>query len=128
VYEVTVESEFSAAHCIRGHPGKCAQMHGHNYRVAVVFAGDRLDDLDMVLDFGRAKAAVEEVLAALDHTVLNELPAFRDRNVTTENLARHVFHSLRERLPGLAGDEAVRMARVTVWEGPRSSVTYSEEA
>jgi 6-pyruvoyltetrahydropterin/6-carboxytetrahydropterin synthase len=124
MYELTVETEFSAAHCIRGHPGKCARLHGHNYRVAVVVAGDRLNDLDMLLDFGDAKALIAEVVGALDHTNLNELPDFAERNVTTENLARHIFNGLRDRLS--ASGFPVRLARVTVWEGPRSSATYSE--
>ena len=125
MFEVTVESEFSAAHSIRDYPGKCSRLHGHNYRVAVVFAGDRLDEHDMLLDFAQAKAIVGEVLDALDHTHLNDLPAFRERKVTTENLARHIFQSVRERLAGLAPE--VRLGRVTVWEGPRSCATYSEE-
>jgi 6-pyruvoyltetrahydropterin/6-carboxytetrahydropterin synthase len=125
MFEVTVEAEFSAAHCIRGHPGKCARLHGHNYRVAVVFAGERLNELEMVLDFGDAKALVADVVGALDHTSLNDLPAFKDSNVTTENLARHIFQGIRDRLAALKAP--ARLARVTVWEGPHSSVTYSEE-
>ena len=125
MFEVTVEAEFSAAHAIRGHAGQCAQLHGHTYRVAAVFVGDRLNELDMLLDFGEAKAIVAEVVGALDHTSLNELPAFQERNVTTENLARHIFQGIRHRLAALPGQP--RLGRVTVWEGPRSSATYSEE-
>ena len=126
MFEVTVEAEFSAAHCIRDHPGKCSRLHGHNYRVAVVLAGDRLDDNDMLLDFTQAKAVVAEVVDALDHTHLNDLPAFQERNVTTESIARHIFDAVRDRLPDDAA-KRVRVGRVTVWEGPRSSVTYTGE-
>ena len=31
----------------------------------------------------------------LDHVVLNDLPAFKDLNPSTENLARHIYRALK---------------------------------
>ena len=42
---------FAAAHAIRGHTRGCENLHGHNYRVRVHLAAERLDALGMVLDF-----------------------------------------------------------------------------
>jgi len=30
MYELTVETEFAAAHHLRGYQGKCENLHGHN--------------------------------------------------------------------------------------------------
>ena len=43
---------FAAAHrLIKDYPGKCRDLHGHNYRVDVLLAADQLDHYDFVLDF-----------------------------------------------------------------------------
>ena len=67
-----------------------------------------------------------EVRERFDHRHLNEdVPEFAEgeMNPTTENLARFVF----ERLAGRQPASGARLARVTVWESPGCSVTYSEE-
>jgi 6-pyruvoyltetrahydropterin/6-carboxytetrahydropterin synthase len=43
--------DFSAGHRVHGHENKCAYLHGHNYRVTFIIAGD-LDLVGRVLDFG----------------------------------------------------------------------------
>ncbi|MEA3401401.1 MAG: 6-carboxytetrahydropterin synthase QueD [Armatimonadota bacterium] len=119
MYELTVEREFSAAHQMRGHPGACARLHGHNYRVLVSVEGEQLDDAGMLVDFAELKRIADEVLKGLDHRCLNDLPPFDEINPSSENVARYIFERVAYRL---AGD--VRVSRVTVYESPTSSVTY----
>jgi len=78
--------EFSAAHYLpevpEGH--KCRGMHGHTYRVELIFVG-QVDARGMVLDFAEIAAAWEPVRQVLDHKVLNEIPGLE--NPTAEVLA-----------------------------------------
>ena len=125
MFELTVEVSFSAAHCIKGHPGRCAQLHGHNYRVLVTAAGTDVNDQGMVIDFATLKQISREVVDRLDHCLLNEAPAFRHANPTAELLARHIHAEVEKKLSAAAGGGA-RLTGVTVYESDRSFATYRE--
>ena len=121
MYELIVEAEFSAAHRLRAYDGACEKLHGHNWRVEMTVAGDRLNDLGMAMDFQDLKRILNEVVECFDHVFLNDLPEFKTRNPTTENCARVIFERCAERMP-----EGVRVRDVTVWESPRCRARYSE--
>ena len=125
MFELSVEAHFSAAHCIRGHPGRCAQLHGHNYRVVISVSAERLNDQGMVIDFADLKAISHDAVDPLDHTVLNDLPAFSDANPTSEELARHLYHAVAPKLAEVTGNR-VSLERVTVYESEGSYTTYRE--
>lgn len=124
MFELTVEVAFSAAHCIRGHSGRCARLHGHNYRVVVTVAGEKLNEQGMVIDFGELKAVCATAIDPLDHSYLNELDAFTETNPTAEALARHLYQKIGGRMAEAAKD--VKVAAVTVYESERSYATYRE--
>ena len=49
--------EFAAAHRLgKGYQGKCQHLHGHNYRVVVLLAGEQLDGYDFLIDFNDIKS------------------------------------------------------------------------
>ncbi len=124
MFEVTVELTFSAAHQIRGHPGPCARLHGHNYRAAVTITGEALNEHGMLIDFAELKELCREVISPLDHALLNELPPFASTSPTAEALAGHIHGQVAARLSALRYD--LRVARVTVHESESSRATYSE--
>lgn len=112
---------FAAAHAIRGHTRGCENLHGHNYRVRVHLASERLDELGMVMDFADLKTMMQEILEPFDHHVINDIPPFDRRNTTAELLSQYVFEEVARRL---AGDERVRVARVEVWENDTACALY----
>jgi 6-pyruvoyltetrahydropterin/6-carboxytetrahydropterin synthase len=116
-----VSDSFSAAHKLCGYEGACKNLHGHNWKVKVTLACDVLDDIGMALDFGVIKQLLEEILGELDHSYLNDLPYFRDKNPTSENLSRYIYERFEAALTELPG----RVESVEVFESERSSVTYS---
>ena len=120
MYELIVESEFSAAHRLREYRGACERLHGHNWRVELAVEGEKLNELGMVMDFRELKKILGEVLGQFDHVFLNELPAFREENPTTENVGRIVFEECNRRMP-----PGVRVRSVAVWESPRCGSRYS---
>lgn len=101
---------FEAAHALPSHPGKCARMHGHSYRLEIAISGPLHRDgpsRGMVEDFDALDALVTtEVLAALDHRTLNETI----ENPTAEEIALWIWKHLEPSLPSL--DEIV------LWETP----------
>ena len=125
MYTLKVEGAFEAAHNLNGYPGKCAQLHGHNWVVEAVVKGRKLDDLGMLVDFKDIKQTLKDILERVDHHYLNELAPFKDGvNPTAENLARIIFEEL-------AGNEIFKrdsvLAAITVFESPKSSVTYTKD-
>lgn len=123
-YRLSVRQSFGAAHFLRCYQGKCESLHGHNFRVTLVVSGtELLPDVEFLVDFGDLKTILREVLAPLDHACLNEVPPFDRLNPSSENLARHIFHEVKARLPqGVAVDE-VRVAETEMQEA-----AYSEPA
>lgn len=122
VYTLKVVTDFAASHILEGHPGKCSRLHGHNWQVEAEVRATRLNDIGMAIDFADLKTAVAEIVDAMDHRHLNDLPAFDGVNPTAERVAQYVYRSLQAQLDG----PALAVAAVTIWETPRASVRYSE--
>ncbi len=120
MFLTAITASFSAAHYLREYEGKCENLHGHNWKVEVTVESSELDRAGMGLDFRVLKEKTGEVLADLDHRVLNELPAFREQNPSSELLARHIFRELRASLDG----GRVRLHAVRVWESESSWAEY----
>jgi 6-pyruvoyltetrahydropterin/6-carboxytetrahydropterin synthase len=123
VYELYVETHFSSAHLLKGYPGECARLHGHNWIVRVFVRCSRLNELGMGLDFKDIKKAAKEALQDIDHRLLNDLPAFAGANPTAENIARHVYREVGRRING----PAVSVCRVEISETPTAGAIYREE-
>lgn len=123
MYTLRVECAFEAAHRVVGYPGKCDRLHGHNWVVEAVFRGTELDGLGMLIDFKTAKKALAEILDEFDHYYLNDFSPFKDGvNPTAENLARIIYERLEARTEVM--ESSAHLAALTVWESPKSSVTY----
>ncbi len=127
MFTVFKDQTFAAAHAIRGHAGECRHLHGHNYRVRVHAAAERLDDLGMVVDFADLKEVVGEVLAPFDHRVINEVPPFDRRNTTAELIAEFVGREVGTRLAART-EGRVHVARVEVWENETACAVFEPPA
>ena len=123
VFEVYVKTHFSAAHSLRGYPGDCARIHGHNWIVEAYVECKELDDIGIGIDFREIKQALKDVLEGLDHFYLNELPAFRDSNPSSENIAKFLYKELGARL----NSDVVKVSKVKVCETPGAGAFYWEE-
>jgi len=121
MYEVKILSQFSAAHQLREHGGKCEHMHGHNWRVEVFVQGRELGEDGLLMDFHDIKAATKHVLGGIDHSFLNEVAPFDRINPSSENIARHIFESLSKTID----NDRVRISRVAAWESDTACATYS---
>ena len=119
-FSIAVSGSFSAAHCLPGHPGPCAAMHGHNFEVTVKLCATRLVD-GMVADFADVRAAMDEAFTGLDHACLNDHPELSPP--TAEVIAAWLFGRFAARL----GSDRVRVAKVTVVESKGLSASYRND-
>jgi 6-pyruvoyltetrahydropterin/6-carboxytetrahydropterin synthase len=117
MYIVRVEAGFAAAHFLSHYRGKCERLHGHNYKVRAYARGAGLGEGGMLLDFGALKGALREVLAGLDHGLLNDVAVFED-DPSAERIAEFIFRALAARLP------SAPLQAVEVFETDTSMARY----
>ncbi|MCM8756546.1 MAG: 6-carboxytetrahydropterin synthase QueD [Candidatus Omnitrophica bacterium] len=123
MFEIRVNTNFSAAHYLNNYKGKCENLHGHNWKVEVVVCSSKLDRLGMVMDFGDLKKILNEVVSELDHKFLNEIKFFKYKNTTSEYIAKIVFQEVGKKLLKFKGS-LIRLKEVSVWEQDNSCATY----
>ena len=122
MYELTIETKFSAAHQLRGYQGRCERLHGHNWRVNVSVEAERLNEIGLAMDFKDLKDVTNEFLAQLEHTFVNEIFPFTELNPSSENIAKWLYDGLSKKL----NDGNLRISTITVWESDTASATYYE--
>jgi 6-pyruvoyltetrahydropterin/6-carboxytetrahydropterin synthase len=140
MYYLTAEAAFDSAHFLSDYEGKCANLHGHRWRVVAKVGGKALcesgDKAGMLLDFSDLKRELRGLADLLDHKLiieknslqlatmdameaegfeLMELP-FRP---TAENLAGYLYREM-EKL-------GFPMVSMTVYETPDNCAVYEEE-
>ncbi len=122
-YTLKVVTDFAAAHTLRGYPGDCAKLHGHNWKVEVEVVATALNEVGIGMDFKTIRQNAKAVCDHLDHTYLNELSPFDTINPTAENIAAYIYRELAERL----NSDTTRVCAITIWETERACVRYTEE-
>lgn len=140
--------QFSAAHrLVKGYKGKCSHLHGHDYQVNVVIAGNALNDLDLLIDFDDIKKICNTwVQGHLDHGTLIcasdlELHQFVQsqkqkhyvlpggRNATAEALAEHLFSIFNDLWQENSAklNPASFIHSVEVWESDKSGAIFCQD-
>lgn len=127
--------DISCGHRVFGHEGKCANLHGHNYRVHFKVQAEELDGIGRVIDFGVIKSKLAmwlednwdhkfllwnrdpalETLGSIDPTIV-AVPF----NPTAENLGEYIVKVIGPRQ--LAGSGA-ELVEVTIEETAKCSAT-----
>ncbi|MGQ9675301.1 MAG: 6-carboxytetrahydropterin synthase QueD [Chloroflexota bacterium] len=118
MFEVTIKQHFDAAHYLRGYGGRCENLHGHRYEVAVSLLSPGLNETGLTYDFTELKTHLKDILSRFDHRCLNDLPEFDQANPSAENIAKIIHDHLKTALP------QTRIRFVTVWESPDAWATY----
>lgn len=120
MYAVEVRSHIMIAHSFKGDLfGPAQRLHGATFVIDVAFFRQELTVDGVVVDIGRAQAALDTTLAPLAYRNLDELPQFKGRQTTTEFLSRHIFLQMAEAARSGAlgpGGDGVERIRVTLHE------------
>lgn len=138
MYQLKTAAAFDSAHFLAGYDGKCANLHGHHWKLEVCISGEVLQkdgqQKGMLLDFGDLKKAVRSLADDFDHALIYEeytlkaktLEALQEEQFrliavpfrpTAENFAKHFWEILRK--------QGLPVNRVTVWETPDNCAEYS---
>ena len=106
--------------------GRCSNVHGHNYVLEVTIQGEPSPETGMVMDLKALKdIIVEAVVERFDHKHLNlDLPYFKEKIPTPENLAVVIWELLESRLPGR---QDLRLHRIRLHEDGSFYVDYYGE-
>jgi 6-pyruvoyltetrahydropterin/6-carboxytetrahydropterin synthase len=120
-----IETHFSSAHQLRGYGGKCERLHGHNWKIQVYVVAEKLNEIDLAMDFHDLKRLTNETIAPLDHSFLNELFPFTEKNPSSENIAKWIFDTLKKKISSESYN--AHLSAVTVWESETASATYYED-
>lgn len=122
---------FSMAHRLTFHNGKCRNLHGHTYKLEITISGD-INKNGIIIDFGDLKEIViKNIIDKLDHStaiyekdslLLTNFPKVLKCNIfpyetTAENLSKWIFDKL---------TESLKIEKVRLWETPTNQVTYTK--
>jgi len=120
MFEVKVTDQFSASHQLKGYDGACENLHGHNWQVAVVVKSPELDSMGVVVDFEEVKRVLREVLEEFDHSNINQLPEFSQKNPTAEYIAEYIHRRMKDQF----SSNGMKITSVSVWETKDACATF----
>jgi 6-pyruvoyl-tetrahydropterin synthase len=115
------------AHSFTGESfGPAQRLHGATFIVDATFGADDLDEDGVVIDIGRATAALSEVTDALTYRNLDDDPDFAGMNTTTERLCQVIADRLAERIPDRPGNgQRLTSLTITLHESHIAWASYS---
>lgn len=117
---ITKSFNFEASHYLPHHKGKCANLHGHSYKLDVTVSGRIEEDENkpncgMIMDFADLKAIVHRrVIDNYDHRNLNDF----FKNPTAEIMVKKIASDIIEELP-----KGVHLVSCKLWE---TATSYAE--
>ncbi|MBW4022234.1 MAG: 6-carboxytetrahydropterin synthase [Proteobacteria bacterium] len=119
MFAVEVRDHIMIAHSLPGEVfGPAQKLHGATFVVDVAFFRETLPADNIVVDIGRALAALHDALAPLNYANLDEDPALGGQVTTTEFLAKTIFDRMEAaRRGGKLGPHAEGITRMRVTLG-----------
>ncbi|MDN3358774.1 6-carboxytetrahydropterin synthase [Actinomadura sp. DC4] len=116
MFSVTVRDHVMVAHSFRGAVfGPAQKLHGATFVVDATFRRAELDADNIVVDIGRATEELGAVLAGLNYRNLDDEPAFKGVNTSTEFLAKHIADRLADQVnAGALGEGARGLSGIAV--------------
>lgn len=128
MYAVEVRDHIMIAHSFRGAVfGPAQALHGATFVVDAAFLAETLTADGIVIDIGRAHEVLALILSPLKYRNLDDIPAFKGHNTTTEFLTKHIYDRLAESVRGgeLGRDgKELHSIRVTVSESHVARAWY----
>ena len=118
MYDLSITTNFSSAHFLRGYQGPCENLHGHTWKLEITIGSKELNSIGLVVDFRKIKDQLNQFISYLDHVSINELPFFQEVNPSTENLAKYIYDEFSKQC------QPYQLKKVRVWESDACSVTY----
>lgn len=140
MYTLRTSATFDSAHFLSGYNGKCANIHGHQWKIEA-FAKDTSlqhqgEKKDMLIDFSDFKQAVHSLADKFDHALIYEEGTLKDKTIsalneegfrlipisfrpTAERFAEYFYKQLK--------NYGLPISVVTVYETPENAASYQED-
>lgn len=137
MYLLTAKADFDSAHFLKGHEGKCSNLHGHRWTIEAQIKSNSLIEGGpadgMIIDFSDFKKVLRKLADDMDHKLIIEKGSMKKETIhaltgecfaiievdfrpTAENFAKYIFEVLQSHhLP---------MYQVTVYETPDNCAIY----
>ena len=94
MFSLTVCDHIMIAHSFQGEEfGPAQRLHGATYAIEAEFRAPTLDPHQLLVDIGLAKTELRRLLDTIDYSNLDDNPALKGINTTTEYMAFHL-HTL----------------------------------
>ena len=123
MFTITVETTFAAAHQLTFADGQKEPLHTHDWLVKAAVSTAELDQAGLAVDFNDLKAKIASIIAPFNKATLEQLPAFKGKNASAENVAKHIF----DRIGPLLSQE-LKLRYVKVTEAPGCRAKYEDRA
>ena len=114
MYRIAVTDSFEAGHILPDYDGKCANQHGHSYRIQVMIRAKTLTKQGMVCDFVYLRSILKGIILKLDHNNIM---------TTAERLAESIYRQVKSDIK----DDRLELERVRIWETERCFAEYDSE-
>ena len=128
MFSLTVCDHIMIAHSFQGEEfGPAQRLHGATYAVEAEFRAPKLDSYQLLVDIGLAKTVLRQLLDTVDYSNLDDNPALKGINTTTEYMAFHIFELLAAACrDGRLGDggKAVTGLKILLREAPTAWAAY----
>jgi len=140
MFEIKTGHSFDSAHFLSGYTGKCANIHGHRWKVEVYVKSEELSTegpcRGMVVDFTALKKDVRNLIDYYDHALIIEEQSLRTKTMeclkeegfriievkfrpTAENFSRLFYNSICQM--------GYQVSCVQVFETPENCSTYRSD-
>ena len=140
MYILKTEQSFDSAHFLAGYEGKCANIHGHRWRVMIEVETEQLAQNNqlrgMYVDFSTLKGDLLNETQRLDHAMIVETGSLKETTIaalkeenfklvmvefrpTAENLSKYFYERMKQ--------YGYNVKCATVYETPKNSAGYYEE-
>lgn len=119
MFTISTERTFDASHQLTLPDGSKEPLHSHNWALVVAICCEKLDEMGLVMDFGRLKTIIDQAVVPLENTQLEQTGCFVRMNCSAENVAGYLYEKIAGLLP-----TGVKLKYVRVTEAPGCTAKY----
>ncbi len=112
-YSLGVQQVFSAKHyLIGGDFGPESDLHSHDYRVEIIFEGNKLSENGFLVNIATVQTHLSRLAARFNGSTLNSLPEFEGKNPSCEEFCNVFLDAIKKEL----ARENLSGVEVKIWE------------
>ena len=125
MYQVGIKNTFRASHFLVGDFAEETLPHEHEYTVEWICSTNVLDENGFSVDIALMEEELQRMVDRIQGKLLNDLPFFKDRQVSVENMAHYIHAALAQALEERGRTmESILESRIKIWESDTAWAAY----